>query len=571
MNFLNLSLLGVLAGLAGLAGILFALQQLRARHTEVTVPTTIFWAAAVRQAPVRILRRRFRHWLAYLLVLVIAALLWIGFAGPEVADERPSDAWVLYLDGSAHTSDPAAFEAARRQLVEDAAALPAAGREAILGGAHNITLLRPGEDAAILEGRLEGAAPEAAEAGIDALLRLMAGNGARPERVNVVIYGRAPVSEAALEALPPGFSVTRAAGDAANGVNRGIVALGVGDAASGAWDRVDVTLRVAVSEGSPPTVDELRFSLDGLPADGLEVAVVPGGFAIRDLPATGATLQATLAVTDAVPLDNTAWVTLPARRVLRVALGDGAPDAVRSVILAHLGLEPAADGAADVAVAAAGETAPGGLPLLKLVSMAEQESAFEIGYTGDGDGQRVLEEAMGGLGLDQIDAQGLASAMDRAVGVAAYPAEQRAVSIWSELLDARYNFVDSRAFPVFLSKALCWLAEEPAWYAYVAAGRPVRDRTGQSCLAGAPPPPDLDALGADYIPGRAQRDFGDEGLSVSLLSEAVSVLAPGAGLEIASGTASAAEAPVSPVTWLILAALVLLGLEWWLYQRNLMP
>ncbi len=573
MNFLNLSLLGVLAGLAGLAGILFALQQLRARHTEVTVPTTMLWAATVRQAPVRILRRRFRHWLAYLLVLAIAALLWIGFAGPDVADERPSDTWVLYLDGSAHTSDTAGFESARRQLVEDASALPAASREAILGGAHNITVLRRGEDAAILEARLRDAAPQAAPAGVDALLRLMASNGARPERVNVVIYGWAPVSEAALASLPPGVSVTRwsATGEMPNGVNRGIVALGVGDAASGAWDRADVVLRLIASEGPPPTADELNISIDGVATDDLEVEAVPGGFAIRDLPANGATLEVSLSAADAVPLDNTAWVTLPARRVLKVALGDGAPEAVRSVIFAHPGLEPASDGAADVVFVAASEPAPAELPALKLTSMLEQESSFEIGYTGGQDAQRVLEESLDGLGLDQIDAQGLASTLERAVGVAVYPAARRSVSIWSELLDSRYNFVDSRAFPVFLSKTLCWLAGEPAWYAYVAAGRPVRDRTARSCLEGASPPPGLNALGADYIPGRADPNFGAAGLSVSLLSEAVSRLATGASLETTQSTARAASAPLSPFTWLIVAALMLLSLEWWLYQRNLMP
>ena len=86
MNFANLSLPWLLAGAAGLAGLLYVLQQLRIRYTEVPVPTAMFWREAARDAPVRVFRRRFRHWLAFLLSLLICWLLWLGLAEPRVED-----------------------------------------------------------------------------------------------------------------------------------------------------------------------------------------------------------------------------------------------------------------------------------------------------------------------------------------------------------------------------------------------------------------------------------------------------------------------------------------------------
>jgi len=82
MNFSQLSPAAVFAGLAALAALLYALQRLRVRHREVTVPTTLFWKIAAEKAPARTFRERFRHPWAYLLFLLIASLLWLAFAGP---------------------------------------------------------------------------------------------------------------------------------------------------------------------------------------------------------------------------------------------------------------------------------------------------------------------------------------------------------------------------------------------------------------------------------------------------------------------------------------------------------
>ncbi len=572
MNFLNLTGFGVVAGIAGLAGILFLLQRLRVRHTEVVVPTTMFWAAAARDAPVRILRRRFRHLLAYLLALLICALLWIGFAHPEVDDAQETGYRVLFLDGSAHTSDASEFAKAKQQLIEDVAGLPVATREVVFGGAHNVALLRAGEDRLLLERRLESLAPESAPSGIDDQLRLMARNGAYPDCVDVVVYGRAPVSEATLQSLPDGFRVSRATKYGGQERNRGVSALGVGEAASGAWNRVDVFFRVAATEGLPVNSGDLSVSVDGrdLGTDGIE-RIAGNSFAIRDLPANGATLEVRIAGEDKLPVDDAARVSLPERKVIRVAASPDVGSSIRNAINADKGLALVTAGA-DVAVRTSADLSIDGLPALVLQSMAVQESAFEIGYVGKRDARHALEEKVSRLGLNQIDWVGLATAIDRPIAVSVHQSAKRTVSIWSELLNSDYNFTGSRNFPLFLSKSLRWLSGEKSWYAYLAAGRPVYDQTARSSL-GASAGSTFDALGADYVPGRARsvQHDGDSDLEVSLLSDAVSALSAGAELSTSPLNPAAGSSLPDLVTWLILGVLLLLSVEWYLYQRGLMP
>ena len=572
MSFANLPLLGVLAGIAGIAAVLFLLQLLRIRHVEVTVPTTLFWRAAAREAPVRVLRGVFRHPLAYLLVLAICALLWLAFAGPEAHDDRTSAYRVLFLDGSAHSAGGDDFDRAVDKLSADLAGMPEGRREVIWGGARNIKLLKAGEDRLLLDRRLASLAPEAAPSALNEQLRLLSLPGTAPESLEFVVYGRAPADSTVLDNLPVGTRVSRAVEYPESGPNRGIAALGVNPAASGRWDRVDLLVRIAGTPDAQP-VDALVVQVDGQPLGDDSVQWLADDLATaRDLPADGRPVEVRLGTGDELTLDDVARLTLPTRRVIRVALAGELDPAVLHAIDADPGLEVATEDAAVVFrqlgdIPAQGATAFSGLPALTFAPADDQATAFEIAYTGDSSAELALRTSIAALGLDQIDAAGLAAEARRPVGVQLGHAEMPGISVWEELL-VHYNFAGSRSFPLFVSRAARWLAGEAAWHPYLAAGRPLPPASAGSL--GTVADPSLDALGADYVLGAAGTVVSSKGEeAVALLSDAVTER--NAGAPLAAAQAGGGFAGTGIVTWLILAALLLLGAEWYLYQRGLMP
>lgn len=573
MNFANLSLPWLLAGAAGLAGLLYVLQQLRIRYTEVPVPTAMFWREAARDAPVRVFRRRFRHWLAFLLSLLICWLLWLGLAEPRVEDPEGGQYHVLFLDGSAHMSSPGDLERAIERLREDLRNLPEDQREVIWGGAWNQKLLNAGEESLLFDRRVAGLEPEGASSAVEEQLGLLALEGAYPEAVRLVIYGRAPVSADALDALPENVQVQRAEGSGEPRPNRGIVAMGLGHAASGRWDTVDVLVRLAATGNLDTAPGNVQLILDGAPLTGVFIEdAPPDGLIIRDVPAAGGLLAARLADADALPADDAAQLLLPERRELKVAVSATLGPVLADAVVADPGLVLADDGA-ELVLRQAGEAFGGDLPALEFVPMSEQETAFEIQYTGAVDAELALRDSLRGLGLYLIDGAGLAAEAGRPVGVQASPGEARNISVWLELLDERYNFTASRAFPLFVSRAARWLAEEDPVYAYLAAGRFAPEESSEFALAG-PGNSATRLLGADLAPPRAgvlEPPETDLAYPVSLLSTAVTTGQPGADLPAFSAAAGGLAGPSLLALLLILAALALLAFEWYAYQRGLMP
>ena len=573
MNFANLSLPWLLAGAAGLAGLLYVLQQLRIRYTEVPVPTAMFWREAARDAPVRVFRRRFRHWLAFLLSLLICWLLWLGLAEPRVEDPQGGQYHVLFLDGSAHMSSPGDLGRAIGRLREDLRNLPEDRREVIWGGSRNLKLLNAGEESLLFERRAAGLEPEGAPSAVEEQLGLLALEGAYPEAVRLVIYGRAPVGAEALDGLPESVQVRRAEGFDEPGPNRGIVAMGLGHAASGRWDTVDVLVRLAATGNLSTAPGDVQLSLDGAPLTGMFIEdAPPDGLFIRDVPAAGGLLEARLADGDALPADDAAQLLLPERRELKVAVSAMLGPVLADAVGADPGLA-LADEEAELVFRQAGEAFGGDLPALEFAPMNEQETAFEIQYTGAVDAELALRDSLRGLGLYLIDGAGLAAEAGRPVGVQASPGEVRNISVWLELLDERYNFTASRAFPLFVSRAARWLAEEDPVYAYLAAGRFAPEESSEFALAG-PGNSATRLLGADLAPPRAgllQPPGTDLAYPVSLLSTAVTTGQRGADLPAFSAAAGGLAGPSLLALLLILAALALLAFEWYAYQRGLMP
>ncbi|MFQ5507623.1 MAG: BatA domain-containing protein, partial [Planctomycetota bacterium] len=295
----NLSLPAFLTGLVALAGILFLLQRLRVRYREQTVVTTLFWKEALMEARRRVLVRSFKHPLAYLFVLLIGSLMWLGFADPELESASARSHLVL-LDGSAAMGRGDRFRETVRELQEHVSELPASRRRVVFCGGRAGSLLEPGESLLLLEERVGDLVPEACPPSVERVLRSLTRHLPPDAELEVVVAGDAPLSETMLELLPKGVRVSRLAPGSEDGErpaapNRGITALGVGAASSGAFDRVDVLCELRGPDGETPA---LAVLLDGNPVE-LEARRSREGNRTRillvDVPASGRLLTLHLA------------------------------------------------------------------------------------------------------------------------------------------------------------------------------------------------------------------------------------------------------------------------------------
>jgi len=475
VSFQLLPAAAVFAGLAVLAGALYVLQRLRVRHRDVVVPTTLFWRAAVQETRARVLTRRFRHPLAYVLLLLIASLLWLAFSEPVGSNDSNEQATVFLLDGSAGMAWRDRYERAQETLLEQVRRLPTGTAEVIFCGGWPRTLLRRGEHPILLEERLKSTKPEACPASLDRAAALLP----KDRATRIVIVGDAPFDKGAVpakwEILRPGDARERPA-------NQGVLALGVSEAASGAWDRVDI--HVDAPAGISINLEQLR----DVPALGQEVVVrLPGG--------------------DAISLDDEARLVLPRRAKVRVK---PTPELL-AVLEADPGVELADDG----------------------VAIELADGSF-IAIEGPVDS---LATAPGEL-LEFVDAERGADrpTLERRIGSA------RRVLLGRELLTDRYNFTRTRAYPLFVARAVRWLAESDEFPAYVAAGEAMPDTDFTPPVAGRYETRYASILDP-LVRTEAPRDRGIEGT--------------GAGGDIAG--------------WLALLAFALLSVEWFLHRTGRVP
>jgi len=532
MNLQALSPLAFTLGLAALAAGLFALQRLRVRHREQVVVTTLFWREEVQEQRARTLVERFRHPLTYALCLLLAGLLWTAFAAPD-ADRAEGERHVILLDGAVRADGPR-FEAARAALAREVARRPRDRTEVLVCGASLRRVLGPGEDRALLGPRLDALGPGAA--GPETITRaLRAPRGDGP--LEFVVVGDARPDAASVAALPADVTVTIAGlPDAAPPAPAAAVrTLGLAPAASGDWSRADAL--VELSDGGLG----VAASVDGVP---LEVQRDgPRGW-VRGIPLEGGVLEVVPVARDgsaAADASVGARIALPDRPPIRVSVTSDAPGA--AAILAVLDADPAVvvvpgGDAADVVVG----DVPAGAAGLALSGAASQEEAILITHGRDVDAAAALERALGELGLDRVDGAALAERVGRTIAVGAAPGDARRVSLWSELLDDDLGFVESRAFPLVVARAVRWIADAPEIPPYAATGAPVPSR-----LDGAPPVeaalPPADASGALDVSGAAR--------AADL--RAASFDAPG---------------PWRPLTWVLLAAVLLMVAEWVLHRTG---
>ena len=470
MNLQALSPLAFTLGLAALAAALFALQRLRVRHREQVVVTTLFWREEVQEQRARTLVERFRHPLTYALCLLLAGLLWTAFAAPD-ADRAEGEQHVLLLDGAVR-ADEARFEAAKAALAREVARRPRDRTEVLLCGASVRRLLGPGEDRSLLGPRLDALEPPLG--GPETITRaLRAPRGDGP--FEFVIVGDARPEAAAVAALGDDATVTVAewiGGDgAAAPPSAAVRTLGLAPAASGDWSSADALVELS---------DE-RFAVAAT-LDGEPLAVQREGVRgwVRGIPLEGGVLEVTPVVASptegalaGVPAESRARIALPDRPRITVAVTPRTPGV--EAILAVLEADPAVAVVADAGPGAdvvVGDVPPG-VAGIAVADAASQEEAILITHAPDVDAEAALERALGELGLDRVDGAALAERVGRTIAVGAAPGDARRLSLWSELLDGDAGFVESRAFPLVVARAVRWIADAPEVPPYAATGAPV--------------------------------------------------------------------------------------------------
>ncbi|MEZ6014055.1 MAG: VWA domain-containing protein [Planctomycetota bacterium] len=432
-------------------------------------------------------------------------------------------------------------------------------------------------------------------------------------QLRCVVFGDAPVRAAAytlaLDAARGAgreLNVARAqagAPAAPEAVGSGVTALGVSPSASGAWTTVDVLVAVRGVGAAERQVALTLADPSALPAGaasaGPSAAAAPAPppdtlagavrtvlapdhveLLLRDVPANGRMLQVALTPSDALAADDVASVLLPERPRIRVALaadlaaaiGGEALEALRSALAADSAVEVVPDRAnANVVFTA---TADAAQPALVFASAADQVEAILLGHAPGLDSRDVIARALGELGLDRLDAATLAAELGRELAVGAAPlaaaGPARRVSLWRELVAPGVTgFLEERAFPLLIGRAVRWLAEAPSVTPYVAVGRTVPHRIADVASA----------VTASVELAEVAR-VADRGASLLLgalppLAQPAGVLAPDADAYAPAGlppvTASEGPGGWRALTWLLLVALVLTCAEWALFQRGRMP
>ena len=570
MTFLTLPILAVLAGLAAIGLGLFLLQQLRTRNTQVAVPTLMFWRASVRDAPVRVLRDRFRHIWAYLLCLLICSLIWLAFSDPATDNGDQISFHVLFLDGSAHTSNPDDFDVAKQELLTDLRDFPEHKREVFFGNARTLKILTTGEHYRIAERRLQEVTPEGSVSSLGEFIRLFNSADRFPQGTHLIVYGNVPVDESLLANLPEDVSFAQHSTQTAGVENSGITSLGWADSATGNWSLVDVSFQIESTEDSLASID---FSVV---IDGQEVAredvqkIDESSYLIQDLPANGAVLTVRLGVNDSLPVDDEARLQLPTKRPIRVKLGDAVSEAIAQVIQADPGLEVVNSGE-QVSIQA--NLVPNlEVPSLQLVTSDVLQNSIEYTYQAGDDIESIRQRTLD-LGFDRIETSPSGSSKTE-VSVKFNEGRIRSISFADHLLDEMVGYQNSYAFPLYIASAIRWLADDQAQFSYAAVGRPLVAQNRLESLSLSEPFTEQ-VLGARFIPPRAETLLHEvtDSLEVALLSPKVtSQFTEQVEVELKDEETGVVFSGLGSIgLWLTLLAMAFLAFEWYLYRRRLMP
>ncbi|MEM7387826.1 MAG: hypothetical protein AAF514_23065, partial [Verrucomicrobiota bacterium] len=448
------------------------------------------------------------------------------------------------LDASAGMSWGNRFEEAVATLQREAEALPADRRRVYVSGAETRLVLDRSEASFLLGPRLDSREPDVAPSSLERTLEGLADEADR-SGLEILVFGDAPVSETLLGRLPDQVNVRRVRDPEAGTLNdnAGISGIGVGPAASGAYDRVDVIVRL---EGG---VKPITAALEDEPLSTSPENDEAGRLWFRDLPANGGVLEVGLETEDALVADDVARITLPQRNVLNVSVADGVDERFARVV----NLDPAfvlSTDPATAVVSIGGES--GSRPGLELVPGNGIDVIVESSASRD-----AIAAGLASCGLERVGQEiGQTDEPRFRLQPVFTEGARRSFRIGTDLMGGDYDLVQSSAFPLLVSTALRWLAGVEEAVPYAIAGEALFE-------AGL-----LEAAGSPFRPREAGEIQTVDGRSLAV---SLAGLAPGGSDGLETVGQAGVRRGWGLLTWVVLIVLGLLVLEWWFYQKGRMP
>lgn len=312
--------MGLLAPIALVAlpllGVIIALYLLKFRRPITGVGSLVLWRSLMRDREANSLWQRLHISPLLLLQLLTLCLLILAFARPWVpSSEALGQNAVVIIDVSAsmgwvdRDGGPTRLDQAKSKAKSIVDGLPDGATAMLIGATDGATVLVPStDDRSRLRSAIDALSVQTQKSDMVEALKLAGAVAAR--QANSAIWllsdGAFPAAAARVATLPARFTFVQIAGAARPGGNQGITALDLQKGSGG----LDLFLQISNSE--PVSVSRrLDLLADDVPWSARNIEIGPGKSAdivVPDVPLNARVVKAQLAGSDALAVDDAAWV-----------------------------------------------------------------------------------------------------------------------------------------------------------------------------------------------------------------------------------------------------------------------
>ena len=609
-----------------LSAIIIFFYLLKLKRQRRVVPSVFLWQRALEEIEANAPFRKLRRSLLLLLQLIALAALVFALARPLVKTRAlATGSSIIIIDstasmGARDEDGNSRLYRAKQLAGEMIASLGGDDRAAIVESSSRVTVRSSftSDHASLSSAINEIQETEASGTLADALLLaeqlakaerdasiVVISDGGGSSAINATTATPDTASEGALKTSPAAARSTalRLVRVGRRADNVALVAMN--SRASQSSNREELFASVA-NFGEQARTINLELKIDGKIADARSVNVAANdhtAVVFDSLPQTGGLAQLQLYAEDDLASDNTAYLMLPDSRKVRVAVASQNPFLIQALAVNS------------------------SIEARKLNSISAPLDEFDCVITDGGISAETLSSDKPLLAINPLDIAGFwdttgtienpsITSIDRSHPVNSYvsygdlhieTAAKRTASAWLKPIvqsggDALIWAGDNKRkvvmlgfdlsksdlplkieFPILLANSIAWLAgrDAVADERAVRAGQPVTIRASANrAQIGLPNGDSLDlnlrdgaALFADTLRAGLYEVNGSQGFAVSLLNEAESNTTPRDSIQTRQGAVSGQtesfDSEREAWKWLLLAALAVLGFEWWVYHRRI--